>query len=93
MATLNAGRTIDHSAKSNDANQIGIPSYQHGKPYMLPGSRPPKSITYRNQQNISVQQNVRMLNQKPEGRDDALRQTILLEIAVQNISKRDTLND
>lgn len=53
MSTLNAGRTIDHSSKGARI-MISIPSYQHGKPYMLPEKRKPASINLKRQQLLTL---------------------------------------
>lgn len=54
-SALNAGKTIDHTVKSTSAYSISIPSYQHGRPYILPEKKLPSSINFRKQQPVSIQ--------------------------------------
>jgi hypothetical protein len=54
MNTLNAGKTIDHSSKNRPSMTVSIPSYQHGKAYMLPEKKLPSSINYRRQQSVPL---------------------------------------
>lgn len=54
MTTLNAGKTINHESKALFMTPIGIPSYQHGRPYMLPEKKLPQSINIRRQQTLTI---------------------------------------
>lgn len=89
MSTFNAGRTIDHSSKSIDANQIGIPSYQHGKPYMLPEKRLPKEISYRKQQTFPINTQRSTTNTTTVKREGALEILAKLDNTVALISISD----